>query len=248
MAKTASASRYWTVAMSELPGVGEDGMSGRNVQRKLGTTRGSPRRSRTAKASRISRRAVKSRCAREWDGWGRLSDDGPGHYNPVPSEGPWGRWTNHRMAVHDRVWGPTLRGTTDVTTRCTKGGCKPDIGRRMPGAGLSCRSSGKAPLESQPSSRTGENPPYGMIGGIVETSASFEARSAPRSYPTGTDDADRFGQTGVYTGKILNGAKPADLPVVQSTKFEFVINLQTAWLLGLDVPETLLATADQVIE
>ena len=65
--------------MSELPGVGEDGMSGRNVQRKLGTTRGSPRRSRTAKASRISRRAVKSRCAREWDGWGRLSDDGPGH-------------------------------------------------------------------------------------------------------------------------------------------------------------------------
>jgi hypothetical protein len=184
MAKTASASRYWTVAMSELPGVGEDGMSGRNVQRKLGTTRGSPRRSRTAKASRISRRAVKSRCAREWDGWGRLSDDGPGHYNPVPSEGPWGRWTNHRMAVHDRVCGPTLRGTTDVTTRCTKGGCKPDIGRRMPGAGLSCRSSGKAPLESQPSSRTGENPPYGMIGGIVETSASFEARSAPRSYPT----------------------------------------------------------------
>ena len=76
--------------MSELPGVGEDGMSGRNVQRKLGTTRGSPRRSRTAKASRISRHAVKSRCAREWDGWGRLSDDGPGHYNPVPSEGPWG--------------------------------------------------------------------------------------------------------------------------------------------------------------
>jgi len=63
-----------------VPGVGEDGMSGRNVQRKLGTTRGSPRRSRTAKASCISRRAVKSRCAREWGGWGRLSDDGPGHY------------------------------------------------------------------------------------------------------------------------------------------------------------------------
>ena len=74
----------------ELLGVREDGMSGRNVQRKPGTTRGSPRRSRTAKASRISRRAVKSRCACEWDGWGRLSDDGPGHYNPDPSEGPWG--------------------------------------------------------------------------------------------------------------------------------------------------------------
>jgi hypothetical protein len=76
--------------MVELPGVIEDGMPGRNVQRKPGTARGSPRRSRTAKASRISRRAVKSRCARERGGWGRLSDDGSGHYNPDPSEGPWG--------------------------------------------------------------------------------------------------------------------------------------------------------------
>src|SRR5215472_3182107 len=75
-----------------FPGVPGDGMPGKNVQRKLGTTRGSPRRSRTAKASRISRQAVKSRCAREWGGWGRLSDDGPGHYNPDPSEGPWDRW------------------------------------------------------------------------------------------------------------------------------------------------------------
>ena len=76
-----------------FPGVVGDGMPGKNEQRKLGTTRGSPRRSRTAKASRISRHAVKSRCAREWGGWGRLSDDGPGHYNPDPSEGPWGRWS-----------------------------------------------------------------------------------------------------------------------------------------------------------
>jgi hypothetical protein len=71
-----------------LPGVGEGGMPGRDEQRKLGTTRGSPRRSRTAKASRISRDAVKSRCACEWGGWGRLSDDGPGQNNPDPSEGP----------------------------------------------------------------------------------------------------------------------------------------------------------------
>ena len=76
--------------MIELPEVREGGMSGRNEQRKPGTTRGSPRRSRTAKASRISRHAAKSRCAHEWDGWGRLSDDGPGHYNPDPSEDPWG--------------------------------------------------------------------------------------------------------------------------------------------------------------
>ena len=75
--------------MIELPGVREDGMSGKNEQRKPGTARGSPRRSRTAKASRISRHAVKSRCAREWGGWGRLSDDGPGHYNPDLRD-PWG--------------------------------------------------------------------------------------------------------------------------------------------------------------
>jgi hypothetical protein len=49
---------------------------------------------RTAKASRISRHAVKSQCACEWDGWGRLSDDGPGQNNPDLSEGPWGRWSN----------------------------------------------------------------------------------------------------------------------------------------------------------
>ena len=73
-----------------LLGVGEGGMPGRNTQRKLGTTRRSPRRSRTAKAPRISRHAVKSQCACEWGGWGRLSDDGPGHYNPDLSEGPRG--------------------------------------------------------------------------------------------------------------------------------------------------------------
>jgi putative ABC transport system substrate-binding protein len=64
----------------------------------------------------------------------------------------------------------------------------------------------------------------------------------------GTDFAELFHQIGAYTGRILKGARASDLPVVQSTKFEFVINVQTARLLGIQVPEALLATADEVIE
>jgi putative ABC transport system substrate-binding protein len=64
----------------------------------------------------------------------------------------------------------------------------------------------------------------------------------------GTDISDSFHQIGVYAGKILKGAKPPDLPVVQSTKFELVMNIQTARALGIEVPSGLLAIADEVIE
>ena len=65
-------------------------------------------------------------------------------------------------------------------------------------------------------------------------------------YATGF--VEGYHQIGVYAGDILKGAKPQDLPVIQSTKLEFVINLQTAKLLGIEVPPTLLAIADAVIE
>src|SRR6266516_4168669 len=84
--------------------------------------------------------------------------------------------------MRDRALGPTQCGISDVATKCTKGGRKPNICRCMLGAVLSWRCLGRHRLRCQPCSRIGENPPYGMIGGIEETSAS--SKPDPRLDPT----------------------------------------------------------------
>jgi len=154
-------------------------MPRKNEQRKHGTARGSPRPIGTARATRISHQVVKSRCACEWGGWGRLSDDGPRQNNSDRSEGPWGRAAvAARTVVRERAaFTPTLCGDETRQILRTKGGGKPHDAKIS-------RHSGRPCLRYRPWSRTGENPPYGILGGTVETSASCEARYAPPSYPT----------------------------------------------------------------
>jgi putative ABC transport system substrate-binding protein len=78
------------------------------------------------------------------------------------------------------------------------------------------------------------------------TAREFVAAGGLMSY--GTNYADNWHHVGVYTGQILKGAKPADLPVVQATKFEFVINVQTARTIGLEIPAAVYALADEIIQ
>src|SRR5262245_32252306 len=109
----------------ELPGVVEDGMSGRKGGESMEPLEGRLGAACTAKASGISRKAVKSRCACEWGGWGRLSVDGLGQKNPDRSEGPWGRAAE---AVRTEVF---QRATSPGTERGSDEGSGEHEGRRQ---------------------------------------------------------------------------------------------------------------------
>jgi len=141
--------------------------------------------------------------------------------------------TGHALGLHIQVF-HTSTGREINAAFATLAGARPDALLILPDPFFNDRRAQLATLTARhaiPTSFPARS--YVEAGGLM-------------SYGTNINDA--FRQAGVYTGRVLKGAKPADLPVVQSTKFELVINAQTAEMLGLTIPPSLLATADEVIE
>jgi putative ABC transport system substrate-binding protein len=137
------------------------------------------------------------------------------------------------------------------------------VGRELIVVGATTKSEIEAAFETMARQRAGglvvwQEAYFAIERALIVTLATRHAIPAiygPRLFPEvgglmsyGADRDEMYRLTGVYAGKVLRGTKPADLPVLQPTKFELVINLKTARALGLDVPPTLLARADEVIE
>jgi putative ABC transport system substrate-binding protein len=97
-------------------------------------------------------------------------------------------------------------------------------------------------------SRRGQFATLSIRDRLPMAAATRETAEAGGLLTYGASVPDMFRQVGIYAGSILKGTKPADLPVLQSTKFEFIINLQTAKALGITVPPSMLAMADEAIE
>jgi hypothetical protein len=182
-------------------------MLGRIDRQKRGTARGSPRRSRTAKAAHISRRAMKLCCAREWGGWGRLSVDGSGQHNPSRSEDPWSRATYvTRMAVlPPSRWSPAQNGRRMLPRRARRMETNLFDTTGTLGASLTGARSGKVlsdrpalePQRGKPALRNlrGDRGNVGIIRSPVRASILPDhSRSVGRSQlATGTGPAAREG-------------------------------------------------------